>query len=419
MKRRLTDAQLKRLKPEPGATREKKITDGGGLYAAVTPAGSVKWRYKYRKPGSGSETIITLGTYPQTGLAEARNLHMEARALVQEGIDPVIHRDLEKARKSDQGATFKAAAERWYAKKTARGGSRDYHKEIWSRLHRFVFPKIGDRPIEAVTISEIRGILDFIHDVNGTLETAHRVRSFISQIYNNEIASGRLPLGHNPAAHLAGHLPPRKHKSYAAIVEPIEIGELLLKTDRYKGNVTTVLALRLLPLLFQRPGREFRLMEISEIDLESNLWTIPKHRTKKKRAEHKVPLSSQAAELIRTLIAINESRGPYVLSGRKPGTPISAGTLNQALHRLGVDTKTEHTSHGWRATARTRLAETGRWNREILEVAINHQLSRELDPLDGAYDRAEYVEARREVMQAWADMLDQYRELARAHQKEN
>lgn len=383
----LKDTGIRALKP-----REKsyKVADGSGLYMLVHPNGGKYWRLKYRF--AGKEKLLALGTYPDVSLAQARERRDVARKCLTDGADPG-----EKAKAESQAAadTFEAVAREWFAK----------HQPLWAeshatkiieRLQRDVFPWIGSVPVRDVTAPVILEVLRRIES-RGAIETAHRAQQNIGQVLRYAIATGRAT--RNPAADLKGALTPVKHTHYAAIVEPAEIGALLRALWGYDGRPETCAALKLAPLTFVRPG-ELRRMEWVEIDLEAATWKIPAHKMKGRR-EHVVPLSLEAVEILRNLQPLTGS-GRYVFPALGSSTlPMSANTVNAALHRLGY-TKDEMTGHGFRALASTRLNELG-FSRDAIERQLSHA---DRDKVRAAYDHSTHLQERRKMMQAWASYLD-------------
>ena len=387
----LTDAKARNAKPK---AKQFKLFDTDGLFLLVSPGGGKWWRFKYRF--GGKEKLISLGTYPEVGLAMARQRRDAARKQVADGIDPSQARKTLKAAKIQNESTFEAVAREWHQKFTPTW-TPGHAKTILSRLELNVFPWIGERPIIEIKAPELLLALRRIES-RGALETAHRVRAICGQVFRYAVATGRAE--RDSAADLKGALPPVKAKHHAAITDPKEVAGLLRAIDGYQGSFVTKCALRLAPLLFVRPG-ELRKAEWAEIDLEIAEWNIPAERMKT-RQPHLVPLAHQSVEILRELHALTGS-GRYVFpSPRTPIRPMSNNGILSALRRMGFE-KDEMSGHGFRALARTILD-------EVLQVRpdfIEHQLAHAVrDPNGRAYNRTAFLPERRKMMQTWADYLD-------------
>lgn len=401
----LTDIKIKSIKPQ---TVAQKVFDGGGLFLLVTPTGGKLWRLKYRF--GGTEKLLTLGAYPQTSLTEARNRRTEARSLLDKGIDPGAVRRAQKAAETEEIETFEVIAREWHYKfsPTWAPGHAD---KIIRRLELYIFPWTGSKPIRSITPPELLSCLRRLEE-KGTLDTAHRAKQNCGQVFRYGIATGRAE--RDPTPDLRGALPAIQKQHYAAITDPEEVGALLRAIDGYKGGFVTLCALKLAPLFFLRPG-ELRQAEWSEIDLEKGEWNVPVERLKLRVTEkvrrkgefHLVPLAEQAVVILRELHALTGA-GKYVFPSTRTDTrPMSNNTVNAALRRLGYDTKTEMTGHGFRAMARTILDEVLHVRPEIVEHQLAHAVR---DPLGRAYNRTTHLPERRKMMQAWADYLDGLRE---------
>jgi integrase len=396
----LTDVAIRKAKPginpkgEP-TSKPYKMGDTGGLYLEVVPAGGKWWRFKYRH--AGKEKRLALGTYPDTGLADAREKRDVARKLLAVGIDPGEQRKAAKAAGEERAAnSFEVIAREWFAK----------HEPLWTlghsskviaRLENDAFPWLGSRPIADIKAKELLTTVNRIVD-RGAVETAHRVLQYCSQVLRYEIINGRTE--RNPAADLRGALPPVKQTHHAAIIEPNAIGGLLRAIDDYQGSFVTRCALRLAPLLFVRPG-ELRHAEWVEFDLDAAEWNLPAEKMKM-RDPHLVPLAPQAVATLRELHALT-GRGRYVFpSARGPQRPMSDNAVLSALRRMGYSTD-EMSGHGFRAMARTVLDEVLHFRPDYIEHQLAHAVK---DPNGRAYNRTAHLAERRKMMAAWADYLD-------------
>lgn len=371
-----------------------KLFDGGGLYLLVNPNGSRWWRFKYRY--LGKEKLLSLGTYPDVSLKDARDRRDQARKQLVSGIDPSEHRKAQKtALIATTENTFEAVAREWFAKNSPTWAA-GHADKIIRRLERDVFPWLGGRPIADLTAPDLLAVLRRIES-RGAIETAHRAQQNCSQVFRYSVATGRAQ--RDPTADLRGALTPVKERHHASITDPRRVGELMRVIDGYRGSFITKCALRLAPLFFVRPG-ELRKAEWAEFDLDGAEWRIPAERMKA-RVQHIVPLSTQAIAVLHELHGLTGEK-TYVFPGvRTSGRPMSENTVNAALRRLGYS-RDEMTGHGFRSMASTLLNEQG-WHRDAIERQLAHA---ERNNVRAAYNFAEHLPERRRMMQAWADYLD-------------
>jgi len=389
----LSDTKIRGLKP---ADKAFKLYDTGGLFLLVNPAGGRWWRFKYHF--AGKERGLSLGTYPDISLKDARGRRDEARSLVAKGIDPSLHRQTEREARTN---TFKLIAQEWLASQESRLAPITLEKARWM-LETFVYPRLGSRPIAEITAQELLRTLREI-EKRGILETAHRTKQRCGQIFRYAIVTGRAE--RDITLDLRGALAPVKTQNRAAVIEPQKIGALLRAIDGYDGYSVTAIALKLSALLFVRPG-ELRGAEWSEIDLDAGEWRIP--RTRMKMGErHIVPLATQAVELFRRLKETARKSRYAFPSLRTAERPISNNTVTAALRRLGY-TGEEMTAHGFRAMASTCLNELG-WHPDLIELQLAHA---ERNKVRAAYNRSERLAERRKMMQAWADHLVRLKEVS-------
>lgn len=386
------------------ADKPYKISDGGGLHLLVEKNGSRLWRQAYRF--DGKQKLIALGAYPTVSLADARASRDANKALLAKGIDPSTQRKLDRgAARVARANTFRIVADELIVKFEAEGDDpATIEKKKW--LLGFINADLGDRPIAEIKTSELLDVLRKI-EKRGRYDTARRARSISGRVFRYAISTDRAE--RDPSADLAGALIAPKVNHRAAITEPREVGALLRAIDDMEGQITTRAALQLIALTFVRPG-ELRYAEWKEFDLKGAVWSIPKEKMKMSRP-HKVPLSRQAVAIVSNLREVTGS-SPYLFPQiRSWHRPISDGTLNAALRRLGY-TKAQVTAHGFRSTASTLLNESRlpdggrRWDRDAIERQLAHQ---EADEIRGAYNGAEYWEERVPMMQWYADFLDELR----------
>ena len=388
----LTDTAIRKAKP---AAKPQKLRDGGGLYLLLRPDGARWWRWDYRRPVTGKRNTLSLGTYPDTGLAEARERHAEARKMLAAGVDPGEHRKAAAAAKADQVAnTFEAVADELLAiraKKLAAGSAVRERR----MLEKDLAPYIGRRPVGEIAASELLAALRKV-EARGAVETAHRARMLAGQVFRYAIATGRAE--RNPAADLVGALAQPQGEHFASMTEPDQVAPLLRALYGYQGTPAVMAALKLAPLVFVRPG-ELRQARWADIDLDAAQWRFTASKTGQ---PHIVPLSSQAVAILRELQPLT-GRGEYVFpSGRGGGRPMSEAAVLAALRRMGIDGDTM-TGHGFRAMARTMLDEVLGFRPDYIEHQLAHAVR---DPLGRAYNRTQHLPERIAMMQAWADYLD-------------
>ncbi|MGH6924451.1 MAG: tyrosine-type recombinase/integrase [Propylenella sp.] len=396
----LSDTRCRNAKR--GAKRQK-LSDGGGLFLLVQPSGSRLWRLAYRY--DGKQKTLALGSYPVASLAAARKRRDEAKALLAGGIDPGAERKRQKAAaKISAATTFRAVADEWLAKLEREGRAPvTLSKKKW--LLSLVDDDLGDRPIAELTAQGVLAAVRRI-EARGRHETAQRARATIGAVCRYAVATGRAE--NDPTQPLRGALISPKVKHHAAITEPRAIGELMRAIDGYRGAPQVEAALKLLPFVFCRPG-ELRAAEWREFNLDSAVWTVPAARMKMRRP-HRIPLSHQSLAILRKLDHITGDGVLVFPSIRSRQRCLSENTLNAALRRLGYGTD-QMTSHGFRSMAATRLNEMCRWHPDVIERALAHQ---EANAVRRAYTSAvEYWPERVELMQVWADYLDELREKPR------
>lgn len=384
----LTATQVKQTKPRD---KTYKLFDGGGMYLEVSPKGGKWWRLKYRI--AGKEKRISLGTYPTVSLKEARDHRETFKKQITQGIDPSLLRQIKKYEAKEN--TFKAVALEWFAKHRKKVNAQ-YADRLIRRLEKDIFPLLGNRLISEITPPELLSVLSKV-EKRGAIVIAKRLKQTCGQVFRYAVATGRAE--RDPTQDLKGALTPNKTKSFASLRKPAELAALLNSIDGYTGTIETRLALQLLPLIFVRPG-ELRHAEWKEMDWGAKEWHIPEEKMKMKE-KHIVPLSTQAITILEALMLIT-GKGKYLFpSVRTRSRPMSENTLNAALRRMGY-TKEEMTSHGFRSTASTLLNEQG-WDRDWIERQLAHA---ERDSVRAAYNYAQYLPQRKEMMQAWADYLD-------------
>ena len=397
----------------------RRLSDGDGLYILFSvKGGSHGWRMDYSL--DGRRKTLSLGTYPDTSLALARQKADEFRQLIAQGLDPSDVRKterqktlktLEAERRQEQGlpaeGSFEHVAREWHQTVHIAKVSPGHAERTLTRLTQDVFPWLGSMPIASISAPKLLETLRRV-EKRGAIETAHRIRQACGQIFRYGIAIGACE--RDPAHDLRDALSPVVVQHHAAITDPQKLGGLLRAFHDYTGLPVTCAALKLAPLVFLRPG-ELRQAEWAEFDLDAGLWTIPASRMKRLKqqkisgAPHVVPLATQAVAILDELRPLT-GRGRYVFpSPRTPERPMSENGVLSAMRRMGFG-KDEMTGHGFRATARTLLVERLGEKEAVVEAQLAHSVR---DTLGRAYNRTEFLEQRKAMMQKWADYLDQLR----------
>jgi integrase len=401
----LTDRQCRNAVCAAGKKRAR-FTDAGGLYLEVSPAGSKRWFWKMY--ANGKESRLALGSYPAVGLADARKARDLARLQKGDGKNPVQVRKSERLKANTSAdETFRAVAMEWYGNQSDQW-SAGHAKRALRQLERDLFPWIGGRKLSDIEAVELIAVLRKI-EARGAIETADRGLLLCRQVWRYGIASGRVTRDITDG--LKNALLPYRGKHFAAITDPEQLGVLLRAIRAYRGGPIVRAALQLAPVLFQRPG-ELRAAAWSEMDLDNALWTIPAARMKRGKHEkehgdpHLVPLPKQAVEVLRELHKLT-GHGTLVFPGeRSHERPISENSVRTALISLGYTSELQ-TWHGFRATARTMLAERLDCDPILIEAQLAHAVR---DANGRAYNRTKYLAQRAGMVQRWADYLDVLRD---------
>ena len=418
----LSDKTIKAaLKAAADTDKAKKLNDGGGLILEARPTGAGWWRLRYWR--DSREGMLSLGTYPETGLRAARNRWDAARKLIAAGGDPSAARKTDKAERAqareaqalaDAGlpgpGTFEHVAREWLTTVHEAKVSAGHAERTRIRLEQDAFPWIGRRPIRELEAPEVLQCLRRV-EARGAIETAHRIKDACGQVFRYGVAIGACQ--RNLAADLRDALRPVPARHHAAIVDPVGAGKLLRDVTAYEGHPVTRAALKLSALLLLRPG-ELRHAEWAWIDFDGATFTVPPEVMKRRKADkldgppHLVPLAPQALAILRDLQALTGGEGrrfvfPSVLTGERC---MSENTVRGALRRMGYGND-DMTAHGFRAMARTLIAERLGVAPEVIEAQLAHTVG---DSLGRAYNRTQFLEQRRSMMQTWADYLDRLRD---------
>ena len=374
-----------------------KMFDGGGLYLHVMPTGSKLWKQKYRF--NKKEKVLSFGKYPTVGISQARKLRDEAKEKIAEGIDPSVEKRLAKiAAENASRQTFGLIAEEYIQNLEANGAADATIKKTQWLLLDLASP-LSTRPIKDISAAEILHLLKRVEET-GRRETAKRLRGTIGSVFRLAIVTLRAET--DPTTALQGALLAPKTKGRSAITSEAKLGALLRAIDSYDGWPVVSYALNFLMLTCVRPG-EVRGAVKGEFDLENAKWEIPAERMKM-RQPHSVPLSKQALEILEKAFSLPDNSRYVFPSLRSRDRPLSDNSFNAALRRMGY-TKEEVTAHGFRVSASSILNNRG-IDGDVVEAILAHQ---DKNVIRRTYNRATYWDQRKEVMQQWADLLDEFR----------
>ncbi|EPQ4127905.1 tyrosine-type recombinase/integrase [Proteus mirabilis] len=386
----LSDIKIKTAKP---LDKPYKLSDSGGLYLIVNRNGSKYWRMKYRF--AGKEKMLSIGVYPQVTLAEARNQRDDAKKLLAQNKDPSEQKQLARLEKHlASESTFEAVAREWHASKADRWSLR-YRDEIIDTFEKDIFPYIGKRPIAEIKPLELLEALRKM-EKRGALEKMRKVRQRCGEVFRYAIITGRAE--YNPAPDLATALTPPK-KQHFPFLTAEELPYFLKDLASYTGSVITKTATKIILLTAVRT-QELRFARWQDIDLEKGIWEIPAEVMKMKRP-HVVPLSKQVIELFNSLKPLSGHYELVFIGRNDHRKPISKESVNQVIELLGY--KGRLTGHGFRHTMSTILHEKG-YNSAWIETQLAHI---DKNAIRGTYNHAQYMHGRREMMQWYADYMDE------------
>lgn len=393
----LTDKEISASKPQE---RPYKLSDGGGLHVVILPNGTKLWRLKYHY--AGKEKSLSIGHYPTISLASAREKREEAKRQVASGLDPSVKKKLDKLT-AEMAArnTFEAVAAEHLDNLVAAGiAETTMIKNRW--MLQVLAAPLAKRPIADITPIEVLDVLKRI-EKSGRRETARKLRGTIGSVFRYAIVTLRAT--NDPTGPLRGALLKPKVQHRPAIIDERELGALMVSIDEFDGWPTLRAAMQLLALTMTRPG-DVRGMTRSEINFDKAVWRIPAERTKMRRP-HDVPLSRQAIAILKDIWPFSDFGDLVLPSIRSSRKPLSENAMNSALRRMGY-AKDEMVSHGFRAAASTILNERG-FNPDVIEAALGHQ---DKNVIRRAYNRATYWPERVKLLQAWADLVDEFRSAA-------
>ena len=385
----LTDAQVRRIKP---LEKKKRYSDEKGLYLEVTPSGGRFWRLKYRF--NGRESTLTIGSYPETSLAQARRTRDEARVQLYKNIDPNAVKT-SRLQDADENKLFKVLAMEWMEDRKAVIKEATYLRDL-SVFEKDIFPALGNMPIDQIKGKDVLACAKKI-EARGAQEMAKRSIPLTGRIFRFAIRKGLIE--NDPTPHLHEALKPRKVKHMARL-DISEFPPFLERMDRYHGNPVIKTALQLMTLTFVRTA-ELRLMEWSEIDFENKLWRIPAEKMKM-ALPHIVPLSRQALVLIEDLKPLTGNK-QFVFYNHSTAKPMSSNALLCVIRTMGYNGKM--TGHGFRGLASTTLHEQG-YMHDAIEIQLAHRVG---NAVSQAYNHAQHLEYRIKMMQEWSDFIDSLR----------
>lgn len=386
----LTDAQVRKIKP---LEKKKRYSDEKGLYLEVTPAGGRFWRLKYRF--NGRESTLTIGSYPEISLAQARRARDEARIQLYSNIDPNAVKN-ERLQQIDENILFKSLAMEWMEDRKAVIKENTYLRDL-SVFEKDLFPALGEMPIDQIKGKDVLACAKKIEE-RGAQEMAKRSIPLAGRIFRFAIRKGIIE--NDPTPHLQEALKPRKVKHMARL-DISEFPPFLERMDRYHGNPIIKTAIQLMTLTFVRTA-ELRMMEWDEIDFETKLWRIPADKMKMAQP-HIVPLSKQAIELLEGLRPLTGNK-QYVFYNHSTAKPMSSNALLCVIRTMGYNGKM--TGHGFRGLASTTLHEQG-YMHDAIEIQLAHTVG---NAVSQAYNHAQHLEYRTKMMQEWSDFIDGLRE---------
>jgi len=395
-----SDLTIKALQAKDKAYR---VNDGNGLVLLINPNGTKYWRLNYAFQGARKQ--LSLGVYPTIGLKKARVQALEYKSLLLEGVDPSQKRKdkkdlIKKTNEIDQRVadgiplenSFTDVAERWLIDFEPTVVPATF-KKVSRRIEMHILPFLGNKPISEIKAPDLLEVVLPIAK-RQTVETAHRVLNHCHRIFKFAVAHGLMEYDPSPA--IIDALPSIKVTHRAAITDPREVGQLMRDIDNYTGTFVVHCALKLSPLLFARPG-EIRQMEWKDVDFDAKEW---RYFVTKTETEQIVPLSTQVIEVLNDIKKFSGT-GRYVFpSVRNNNKPMSNNTVRIALRAMGYDKETM-SAHGFRTTASTMLNEQG-WSPDAIERQLAHTAK---NKVRAAYNRAQYLEERKKMMQAWSDYL--------------
>ena len=394
----LSNAQIKNAKPREALYR---IADSHGLAIEITPKNKKLWRYRYRFHGEAS--MISLGPYPLISLSDARILRDKNRLLLLQGINPSEHKsDSLRQAKTEQEklVTFSEVFQHWYDQNSL-NWSPAHVKKVMNQMGNHVLPFIGNRAVTKISTQDTLTVFQRI-DQNGTIETLDKVRGYTSRVFRFAVGLGLI--NSDPTRDMPRDLfKKKKSNNFAHLTDSNDIGNLLRLIETFEGSIQVETALKMAPYVFLRPV-ELAQLQWNEVYFEDSQIKIKAQRMKMGQP-HIVPLTTQTTRLLNKIKPITSHSAFVFPNTRNPQKSISPDSLRVALRRLGVS-KDTHTTHGFRHMASTRLYEMG-FRGDVIERQLSHG---DTNKVKAIYNHAQYLEERREMMQKWANFLDELRE---------
>ena len=389
--KRFSDVEIRNLK----LTFPKKKAVGNGLYIAPKKVGGKYWVFRYTRI-NGEETSISFGDYPEVTLADAEFKTLEANKLLSKGIDPSFAKKTSIEEKKGIYANNFEVVAREMIDMHYKHLSQSYKVRSLRRLELYVFPWVGKKPISEVYPKDLMEIFKKLLHANKA-PTIKKTREVVNLVFKYALTMGKVTT--NPCEAIKGAIKIPKPKHMAAFTEPEDVGQLMRAIDGYKGSFTVVSALKIAPMVFVRPF-ELRTARWKDIDLKTAEWSYLVSKTK---TQHLVPLAKQVVAILKDMKNISGDGEFVFTNGHDPKKAMSEAAINAALKRMGYNTQTEVTGHGFRATARTILHERLDFDRDVIEHQLAHRVP---DALGEAYNRTKFIKQRKEMMQVWADYLE-------------
>ena len=390
----LTDTQIRRKAPQ---SKEYNLSDGGGLQLRIKPSGTKAWLFNYPRPSTRKRTNMKLGTYPSLSLADARKRREECKSLLESGIDPQEHKAEQSREQAEAGQnTFKRVTDKWFAIKVKKEGlTKDYAEDLYNSLANHVFPKLGNRPIQKITPLEVTDALEPLQEA-GKLETLRRICQRLNMIMNFAVRKEFISV--NRLHSIAEDFQTPPPKQHLPTINPSELPKLMQSIENASIKPVTRYLIRWQLHTMVRPA-EAAGARWEEIDFEGKVWNIPGPRMKKKR-DHAVPLSDQALGILEAIEPFSGHREFIFPGDIRPREHANNSTVNMALRRMGF--KGKLVAHGFRSIGSTILHERA-FSSDQIETALAHV---DKNTTRAAYNRAQYLEQRRVMMQWWSDYLD-------------
>ncbi|MDT0602548.1 integrase domain-containing protein [Thalassotalea castellviae] len=389
----LTNTQVKQAKAQD---KEYILSDGDGLQLKIKTTGSKTWVFKYSKPFTKKRSNIGFGVYPEVSLAQAREKRKNARELLAQDIDPKTYKDEQQLKQQEiHSNTLQVVAENWFSIKQS-SISPNYAKDIWRSMELHIFPSLGKYPVASLTAPVVIAVLKKVAK-EGNLETVRRLAQRLNEVMTFAVNTGLIHANSLSGIRAAFEKPAVKHM---ATIKPEELPELMQTLNASNLQIVTR-ALIEWQLHTMTRSNESAKAEWSEIDLDKKLWIIPAERMKMKR-EHVIPLTKQMISILSVLSSFKRPYCPYLFpSNRDPKKHINTETVNKVLRRIGYHNRL--VAHGFRALASTTLNEQ-EFNPDVIEAALAHV---DKNTVRKAYNRAEYLKHRTELMTWWSEHIEE------------